>query len=55
MKRDWSKYEEDKYTQQYEDDDELEEEYTLEEFLNKKYGECRCPMCEGTNIGLGYY
>ena len=49
------KTEEAHYTRQWEEDGDLQEDYTLEEWLEKKRTQCQCPMCEGTNIGPGYY
>jgi|TARA_Y100000310_G_C20674025_1_gene811862 hypothetical protein len=49
-----TKSEEQYYTKQWEEDEELQEDYTLEEWLEKKETQCQCPICEGTNIGLGY-
>ena len=43
------------YTKQWKEDEELQEDYTLEEWLEEKENHCQCPMCEGTNIGWGYY
>ena len=42
------------WTQQWEEDEELQEEYSLEEFLEKQESECPCPTWQGTNIGWGY-
>jgi len=52
---DLGKTEEAYYTRLHEEDAELQDEYTLEEWLEKKRTQCQCPMCEGTNIGFGYY
>lgn len=49
------KTEEQYYIKQWKEDEELQEDYTLGEWLEKKHTECQCPMCGGTNIGLGYY
>ena len=47
--------EEQYYTKQWEEDEDLQDEYSLEEWLEKKRTQCQCPICEGTNIGPGYY
>tara|TARA_R100001594_G_scaffold149371_2_gene206988 strand:- start:83 stop:232 length:150 start_codon:yes stop_codon:yes gene_type:complete len=47
--------EEQYYKKQWEEDEDLQDEYSLEEWLEKKRTQCQCPMCEGINIGPGYY
>ena len=42
------------WIEEYEDDETIQSEYSLEEFLDKKRNECPCPTCQGTNIGWGY-
>ena len=46
--------EEQYYKKQWEEDENLQDEFSLEEWLEKKSTQCQCPMCEGTNIGPGY-
>ena len=47
-------YSEIQWTEEYENDETIQSEYSLEEFLDKKRNECPCPTCQGTNIGWGY-
>ena len=42
------------WIEEYENDEDIQSEYSLEEFLKQKESECPCPTCQGTNIGLGY-
>ena len=42
------------WIEEYENDEAIQRECSLEEFLKQKESECPCPTCQGTNIGLGY-
>ena len=54
MVKDKNTYDENRWTEEYEEDEEIQSEYSLEEFLDIKRNECPCPTCQGTNIGWGY-
>tara|TARA_R100000008_G_scaffold44985_1_gene26279 strand:+ start:290 stop:463 length:174 start_codon:yes stop_codon:yes gene_type:complete len=47
--------EEQYYKKQWEEDEDLQDEYSLEEWLEKKHTQCQCPMCQGIDIGPGYF
>ena len=40
-----TKKEEIPWIEEYEDDETIQSEYSLEEFLDKKRNECPCPTC----------
>jgi len=58
-KEELDKYYEEKeeayFQKQWEEDEDLQIDYTLEEWLRKKLTQCQCPICEGTDIGPGYF
>ena len=54
FKKEKNTYSKNQWTEEYENDESVQSEYSLEEYLEKRESECPCPTCQGTNIGWGY-